>query len=115
MTSKTTVKVGEYEVSHTNGTGFTALRHGETWRDLSGDNLVLALVDRIAELEEREKLWLEPSDKMVQAGISEIQQQLDDWSDNGFLSGGDAEEITDDMASDAAVFILQAMAGKRNG
>lgn len=112
--TQTIVKVDCYEVSHTNGADLTALRHGETWRNLAGDNLILALVDRIAELEEKEKLWLEPSDKMVNAGISELQQKLDEWSEASVFAS-DPDEITDDMASDAVVFILQAMAGKRNG
>ncbi len=31
---------------------FEALRYGETWRSLTGDNLVLAMFYRIQELEE---------------------------------------------------------------
>ena len=30
---------------------FEALRYGEEWRDLTGDNLILALVSRIKKLE----------------------------------------------------------------
>lgn len=51
MTTETIVKVGDYEVSHTNGTHFVARRNGQLWRDLTGDNLVLALVSRIDQLE----------------------------------------------------------------
>lgn len=64
---------------------------------------------------EHNKLWLEPTKAMVQAGLAEVQRMLDEWADEGHFFGGDTEEITDDMASDLAVFILQAMAGKLNG
>lgn len=43
---------GKYTVQHDNGVNFKALRYGEEWRDLTGDGLVLALVQRIRELEE---------------------------------------------------------------
>lgn len=43
---------GKYTVQHDNGTNFKALRYGEEWRDLTGDGLVLALVQRIEELQE---------------------------------------------------------------
>lgn len=33
-----------------NGKRFQALRHGEEWRDLTGDGLVLAMFQRIQEL-----------------------------------------------------------------
>ena len=42
---------GKYTVILSDGT-FVALRHGEPWRDLCGDNLIFFLVHRIAELEE---------------------------------------------------------------
>lgn len=69
----------------------------------------------IAALAEERKLWLEPSKEMIQAGLAEVQSTLSDWEDSGKFFGGDTEEITDSMASDMAVFVLQAMAGKRNG
>jgi hypothetical protein len=34
---------------------FKALRYGEEWRDLTGDNLVLQMFFRIQELEEENK------------------------------------------------------------
>ena len=53
-TSKnTSIKVGCYEVVHNNGVNLRALRNGEQWRDLTGDNLVLALVDEIDYLRDR--------------------------------------------------------------
>lgn len=64
---------------------------------------------------EHNRLWTEPTKAMTQAGLAEVQRMLDEWAENGFLYGGDAEEITDDMASDMAVFVVQAMAGKLNG
>ncbi|MET6262615.1 hypothetical protein WID10_28350 [Klebsiella variicola] len=105
---KTEIKVGEYTVIHENGTNFHALRHGEKWRDLTGDNLVLALVSRIEQLE---KLWTEPSKEMVQAGLAEVQRILDEWESESTF-GYNVEETTDSMASDMSVFVLQAMAGK---
>lgn len=64
---------------------------------------------------EHNRLWTEPTEAMTQAGLAEVQRMLDEWAENGLLYGGDAEEITDDMASDMAVFVVQAMAGKLNG
>ena len=43
---------GKYTVTHDNGNNLKALRYGEDWRDLVGDGLVLALVQRIEELED---------------------------------------------------------------
>lgn len=111
MTTKTIVKVGEYEVSHDCGAHFVAHRNGHLWRDLTGDNLVLALVQRIQQLEEA---FTTPTPDMVQAGLAEVQRMLDEWQ-NGELDGEShysVEELTDDTASDIAVFVLQAMATK---
>lgn len=69
----------------------------------------------IAALAEERKLWLEPSKEMIQAGLAEVQTIIEDWEDNGPLPLGTVINVTDDMASDMAVFVLQAMAGKRNG
>lgn len=69
----------------------------------------------IAALAEERKLWLEPNKEMIQAGLAEVQNTLDNWEENGPLPYGTVNDITDDMASDMAVFVLQAMAGKRNG
>lgn len=69
----------------------------------------------IATLAEERKLWLEPSKEMIRAGLAEVQNTLDNWEENGPLPYGTVNDITDDMASDMAVFVLQAMAGKRNG
>lgn len=107
MTTETIVKVGDYEVSHTNGTHFVARRHGQLWRDLTGDNLVLALVSRIDQLE---KAFTQPTPDMVQAGLAEVQRMLDEWNDEDFKVIPD--DVTDDNASDMAVFVLQAMATK---
>lgn len=42
---------GEYAVLHDNGANLRAYRYGAPWRDLTGDGLVLALVQRIEDLE----------------------------------------------------------------
>lgn len=67
----------------------------------------------IAALAEERKLWLEPNKEMIQAGLAEVQNTLDNWEENGPLPYGTVNDITDDMASDMAVFVLQAMASKR--
>ena len=69
----------------------------------------------IVALGEERKLWTEPSKEMVQAGLAEVQSMLDSWQDDGTLSYGAADDVSDIKASDMAVFVLQAMAGKRNG
>lgn len=65
----------------------------------------------IAALAEERKLWLEPSKEMVLAGISELASNLKDLYDQNF----DLDDLTDDQLSDVVVFVLQTMAGKRNG
>lgn len=72
----------------------------------------------IAELVKERQLWLEPNKEMVQAGLAEVQQVFDDWCTKDNIEGFspiEPEDLTDAMASDMAVFVLQAMAGKRNG
>lgn len=103
--TETVVKVGEYEIRHTNGTDFHALRHGERWRELAGDNLILALVSRIEQLEQA---FTNPTPEMVQAGLAEVQQYIDDAPSEGL----DMSDLPDANASDLAVFVLQAMANK---
>jgi hypothetical protein len=47
---------GKYEIvlnENPDSYEFKALRHGEEWRDLIGDNLILALVFKIEALEEQ--------------------------------------------------------------
>lgn len=85
---------------------------------LTGDILacpanIASLCMCIAALAEERKLWLEPSKEMIQAGLAEVQNTLDNWEENGPLPYGTVNDITDDMASDMAVFVLQAMASKR--
>lgn len=106
MTTKTIVKVGEYEVSHDCGAHFVAHRNGHLWRDLTGDNLVLALVQRIQQLEEA---FTTPTPDMVQAGLAEVQRIADEWDEDW---GFQLSDLSDDRASDMAVFVLQAMATK---
>ena len=70
----------------------------------------------IAALAEERKLWLDPSKEMIQAGLSEVQRMLDEWDDEGHIQLGHGNDpVSDDQAADLAVFVLQAMAGKRNG
>jgi len=84
------------------------------WRELTSPAMITVLLDRIDQLE---KLWIEPTEQMVNAGLAEIQTWLDNLSElrinqegsNGYI---DPELVTDEEASDAAVFTLQAMAAK---
>lgn len=84
------------------------------WRELTSPAMITVLLDRIDQLE---KLWTEPTEQMVNAGLAEIQTWLDNLNElrinqegsNGYI---DPELVTDDEASDAAVFTLQAMASK---
>lgn len=66
----------------------------------------------IVALGEERKLWTEPSKEMVQAGLAEVQRIADEWDEDW---GFQLSDLSDDRASDMAVFVLQAMAGKRNG
>lgn len=56
---------GKYTVIHENGVNFRALRNGEEWRDLTGDGLVLAMTQRIEELEEEQKLSAESYNRIL--------------------------------------------------
>lgn len=84
------------------------------WRELTSPAMITALLDHIDQLE---KLWLEPTEQMVNAGLAEIQTWLDNLSELRINQEGgdgyiDPELVTDEEASDAAVFTLQAMASK---
>lgn len=72
---------------------------------------IAALCMCIAELIKERQLWLEPSKEMVLSGMAELNQLLNDMYNNG----SNLEELSDDQLSDVVVFVLQAMAGKRNG
>lgn len=65
----------------------------------------------IAALAEERKLWLEPSKEMVLAGMSELNALLKEMYDED----GQLVEPTDEQVSATVVFVLQAMAEKRNG
>ena len=57
---------GEYEVQLIdNGRKFKALKNGLEWRDLAGDNLVLAMFYKIQELEEELKDKTEQVDECI--------------------------------------------------
>ena len=63
---------------------------------------------------EHNRRWTEPTEAMAQAGLAEVQRILDEWHDEAPYLNIDLEEVTDDMASDMAVFVVQAMASKLN-
>ena len=76
------------------------------WRELTSPVMISALLDRIDQLE---KLWVEPTKDMVNAGLGEVQRIAEGWDETWYF---DLTEISDDQASDMAVFTLQAMATK---
>ena len=65
----------------------------------------------IVALSEERKLWTEPNKQMVLSGMAELNQLLNDY----YNEGNNLEELSDNQLSDAVTFVLQAMAGKRNG
>lgn len=71
---------------------------------------ITALCMCIAELVKESNLWLEPNKQMVLTGMAELIHLLGDMCN----SGSDLDDLTDDQLSDTVVFILQAMASKRN-
>lgn len=74
---------------------------------------MLAMLTRLTEFEEKARLWTQPTPDMVQAGLAEVQRMLDEWDDDGHIQLGHGNDpVSDDQASDMAVFVLQAMAGK---
>ena len=77
------------------------------WRELTSPAMITVLLDRIDQLE---KLWVEPTKDMVNAGLGEVQRMLDEWESDHL--GWCVDDVTDDQASDMAVFTLQAMAAK---
>lgn len=76
------------------------------WRELTSPAMITTLLDRIDQLE---KLWIEPTKDMVNAGLGEVQRIAEEWDEAWDF---DLAEISDDQASDMAVFTLQAMASK---
>lgn len=76
------------------------------WRELTSPAMITALLDRIDQLE---KLWIEPTKDMVNAGLGEVQRIAEEWDESWDF---ELSELTDDQASDMAVFTLQAMASK---
>lgn len=73
---------------------------------------IRALTELIMQLAQERELWLEPSEAMYNAGIGEVQQFMDEAHEDMDF---DAREMSDEQAGNLAVFVLQAMAGKRNG
>lgn len=69
--------------------------------------LIQKLAERIIQLE---SLFTQPTPDMVQAGLAEVQRMLEEWESDHL--GWCVDDVTDDQASDLAVFALQAMAGK---
>lgn len=71
-------------------------------------SLCMALVTYV----KRDACWTDPTPEMVQSGLAEAQSMLDSWVDDGTLSYGAVDDVSDNKASDLAVFVVQAMAEK---
>lgn len=106
MTIETILKVGDYEICNVCNSTIHIRLNGDFCRDVTGDPLVRALIQRVQQLEQA---FTTPTPEMVQAGLAEVQRMLDDWAEAGLVFNDD---ITDNSASDMAVFVLQAMATK---
>lgn len=65
--TKIELENGKYTVIHDNGCNFHALRYGEQWRDLTGDGLVLAMTQRIEDLEDHIRKTDYELDKLSEA------------------------------------------------
>lgn len=80
-----TFEDGKYTLSHSDGLNFKALRHGEPWRDLTGDGMVLAMLQEVESLDdkvaEQEKLI-----KSLQAQLEAARQPLHPGAQAGFTS-----------------------------
>lgn len=107
MTIETILKVGDYEICNVCDSTIHIRRNGEFCRDVTGDPLVRALIQRVQQLEQ---VFTTPTPEMAQAGLAEVQRMLDEWAIDQLMSI--PEDVTDDQASDLAVFVLQAMATK---
>lgn len=77
---KVSLEGGKYEVTYDLGI-IRATRHGEPWRDLTGDKLVGALVDRIEELESAGHLALNVSRKFVKKVDSGLAKSVETYAD----------------------------------
>jgi hypothetical protein len=56
MAFKPDIENGKYTIVVPENDGMHALRHGEPWRSLTGDKMVLSMAQEIQALREREKL-----------------------------------------------------------
>lgn len=75
---------GKYTIIHDNGRDLRALRYGEEWRDLVGDNLVMAMAQEIEDLRER----VENAEEQLRRGKRTRNDISDDYlyAQGGYLS-----------------------------
>lgn len=112
-------KVGEYEViEDLQSRTFKALRHGEEWKELIGDNLIMALIDRIEKLENELKVIEDDKDykQMAKAFIGET---IEDFFCNGFfgsrnfdMAGAEVTMVYDSEDDNAIVIEVKKSDGK---
>lgn len=85
QTSESVVSLmdGKYTIIHDNGVNLRALRHGEPWREMCGDGMILAMAHRIEELELRLKgLPVNPKDNVpVETSKMRLDYHIQDGND----------------------------------
>ena len=76
---RVTIEGGKYTVVQTEIGGLVALRYGEDWRDLTGDNLVFCLACRVDELDKDKtalKAELRQQAKANDDNATELKQRI---------------------------------------
>mgnify|MGYP001585190004 FL=1 len=81
---KHTFDYGKYTVQEENGTNFKALRHGEEWRDLTGDNLIASMLYDYDEVLAREN--------RLKAHVDVLESKRPHWA-KGFSSDSIAAQV----------------------
>jgi hypothetical protein len=77
----------KYTVLHEDGANLRALHYGEPWRDLVGDGLVLALVQRIEYLNRGIKTQNHTYAELVRSHHYALEDVADTAYDNGYYDG----------------------------
>jgi len=99
---------GKYSVIYDFETGRSeALRYGEKWRDLRGDKMVLAMFDRIVELEEQLKTYATIlTEELIRGRLIGVPQKLSFAGDRGMKN---LDEVTEWMITTRGNFEALAM------
>ena len=85
MIEKISVCDGKYEIVYDNKSGaLSALRYGESWRNLSGDKMVFALFCEIQDLRAKLAEALKPSHNTASDAIAFAEQVCFAFENYGF-------------------------------